>query len=350
MERMMDCLITEIQLQRARINENPSVETIYVGGGTPSMIPARFLEKIISTVRLAFDVIKQAEITLEANPEDLQDDVIAGWKKAGFNRVSLGIQSIQDDELHWMNRNHTAAEALAGIDRLITGGFSNLSADVIFGSHLCSDEALLSLVNRLIEKKIPHLSCYALTVEEKTWLHRQVRQSPEKSPDPETQHRQFYLLSDHLQAHGYGHYEISNYALPGMESQHNSHYWKKKAYWGMGPSAHGYNGSDRRWWNIANNALYMQSIESGIIPVEEELLTMGQQFNEAIMIGLRTAAGVSLQELHTIADDATMNHLLKQSKSYVEAGLLRITTDGFMQLTRAGKIRADGIAADLFTE
>ena len=347
---MINCLVQEIQLQRARINETQSIETIYVGGGTPSMVPAHFLDKIISTVRTAFDVTEQAEITLEANPEDLQAGVIDGWKHAGFNRISLGIQSIQDDELRWMNRNHTAADALNGIDNLIAGGFTNISADVIFGSHLGSDEALLTLVNRLIDKKIPHLSCYALTVEEKTGLHRQVRLSPEKSPDPETQHRQFYLLSDHLKAHGYNHYEISNYALPGMESRHNSNYWKKKPYLGIGPSAHGYNGSNRRWWNIANNALYMQSIESGIIPAEDELLSKAQQFNEAIMIGLRTAAGVSLHDLRIVADDKAIDDLLTRSQPYVEAGLLTMTNNGYIRLTRAGKIRADGIAADLFSD
>lgn len=347
---MMDCLVQDIQLQRVRINEKQSIETIYIGGGTPSMIPVPYLEKIINTVRSAFDVTDEAEITLEANPEDLQADVIAGWKRAGFNRISLGIQSIQEDELRWMNRNHTAADALTGIDRLLSGGFTNVSADVIFGSHLGSDEALLTLVNRLIDKKIPHLSCYALTVEEKTWLHRQVRLSPEKSPDPETQHRQFYLLMDHLQTHGYAHYEISNYALPGMESRHNSNYWNKKPYWGIGPSAHGYNGSNRRWWNIANNERYMQSIESGVIPAEEELLTAAQQFNETIMIGLRTAAGVSLQDLRTISDEKTIDELLIRSQPYEKATLLTITNRGYIQLTREGKIRADGIAADLFTD
>jgi oxygen-independent coproporphyrinogen-3 oxidase len=347
---MMNSLVQEILLQRERINETKTIDTIYVGGGTPSLVPVPYLEKIIGTIRTAFDLTDQAELTLEANPEDLQADAIAGWKQAGFNRISLGIQSIQEDELRWMNRNHTATDALDGIDRLMAGGFTNVSADVIFGSHLGSDEALLALIDRLIDKKIPHLSCYALTVEEKTGLYRQVKQAPEKSPDPETQHRQFYLLSDHLQAHGYEHYEISNYALPGMESRHNSNYWKKKPYWGVGPSAHGYNGSNRRWWNIANNERYMQSIESGVIPAEEELLTVAQQFNEAIMIGLRKATGVSLHELRDFADDTAIDALLKRSQLYVEAGLLTITNNGFLQLTRAGKIRADGIAADLFTD
>jgi oxygen-independent coproporphyrinogen-3 oxidase len=212
----------------------------------------------------------------------------------GINRLSLGIQSFDDAELKWMNRAHTAEDSRRSIHEIKAAGIHNFSVDVIFGSPLLQDEVLEKTMQLIIDEQITHISCYALTAEPKTALHKMIAVNKTTAPDPEIQARQFLLIADILQASGYEHYEISNYAKPGLRSKHNSSYWQGKAYHGFGAGAHAFNGKNKRRWNIANNALYIQQLKTGILPFEEETLSETQQLNEYVMTALRTAEGINL--------------------------------------------------------
>ena len=330
------------------IEENKEeIETIYFGGGTPSILDIKDLELIFSALHNKFTFNDTIEITLEANPDDINPIKLTLWKKAGINRLSIGIQSFIEEELVWMNRAHTAEESLQCIDEVIAAGFTNFSVDLIYGSPLLSNENWQKNVGIIIEKNIPHISCYALTVEPKTALDKMINQHKKAPVDSEKQAEQFLLLMSWMQQAGYEHYEISNFAKPVMRSKHNSSYWLGKNYYGFGPSAHAFDGK-RRQWNIANNALYIQSLKNGIIPFEEELLTVTQQLNEYIMISLRTIEGINLDIVKAKFGQDACNKLQKESKKWEQSGKL-ISKNENLLLTNEGKLFADGIAADLFS-
>ena len=269
------------------------IETLYFGGGTPSILDINDLQLLFTALRKKFIFSADTEITLEANPDDITPAKLKLWKQAGINRLSVGIQSFIEEELVWMNRAHTAAESLQCIDEIKQAGFTNFSVDLIYGSPLLSDEDWKRNVAIVIEKNIPHISCYALTVEPKTALDKMITQHKKAPVDAEKQAKQFLLLMEWMQTAGYEHYEISNFAKSGMRSKHNSSYWQGKKYYGFGPSAHAFDGKKRQW-NIANNALYIQSLKNNTIPFEAEILTSTQQLNEYIMTSLRTMEGLSL--------------------------------------------------------
>ena len=330
------------------IEENKEeIETIYFGGGTPSILDIKDIELLFSALRNKFNFNDTVEITIEANPDDINPQKLALWKEAGINRLSVGIQSFIEEELLWMNRAHTAKESLQCIDEIIAAGFTNFSVDLIYGSPLLSNEDWQKNVAIIIEKNIPHISCYALTVEPKTALDKMINQHKKAPVDVEKQAEQFLLLMDWMQQAGYEHYEISNFAKPGMRSKHNSSYWLGKNYYGFGPSAHAFDGKKRQW-NIANNALYIQSLKNGIIPFEEELLTLTQQLNEYIMISLRTMEGINLTIVKAKFGEEACNKLQKESKKWELGGKL-ISKNEKLFLTNEGKLFADGIAADLFS-
>jgi oxygen-independent coproporphyrinogen-3 oxidase len=343
-------LLKEIELfsEAEGSKEKEPIETIYFGGGTPSLLLTEEIQIIIEQVNKHFPVEPDAEITLEANPDDIIIQKLEGWKQAGVNRLSLGIQSFFEEDLQWMNRAHNAIQAVDNLKFALTR-FPNITIDLIYGTPDLTNEKWKQNVEKVIALNIPHLSCYALTVEPKTPLDKMIRLHQSPGVDSDKQSEQFLLLMQWLENAGYDHYEISNFAKPGHRSQHNSSYWQGKKYIGFGPSAHSFDGKTR-WWNVANNNLYIQSIHNNILPVEKEVLTTTQQMNEFIMISLRTMEGLELDKLQAIDPKAGIkDQILKQSKKYQERGLLEIIGNT-IRLTKEGKLMADGIASDLFVD
>jgi oxygen-independent coproporphyrinogen-3 oxidase len=322
------------------------INTIYFGGGTPSILNADELRLIFDALHKKFIISGDAEITLEANPDDINREKLAQWKNIGINRLSVGIQSFNEEELKWMNRAHNATDSLRCIEQISNEGFTNFSVDLIYGSPLLTNDDWKRNAEIIIEKKIPHISCYALTIEPKTALDKMIRLYKSVPVDHEKQADQFLLLMNWMKQAGYEHYEISNYALPGMRSKHNSSYWAGKTYYGFGPSAHSFDGKNRRW-NIANNALYIKSLKENNIPFEEETLTPVQHLNEYIMTSLRTSEGLDLNKVATEFGITQKNELIRKSNKYITGKKLLPTHTG-LNLTTEGKLFADGIAADLF--
>jgi len=338
-------LLKEIVLQKNYLQQD-RVSTIYFGGGTPSLLETEDLLQVLDCLCNSFDIDPQAEITLEANPDDITAERLAGWKKAGINRLSIGIQSFFEEDLLWMNRAHNARQAKNCIVLAHGAGFYNLSIDLIYGTPGLTDKNWEENLTTALGFDIPHMSCYALTVEPGTALQKMITQHKKEPVDPEKQARHFILLMDRLQQAGYEQYEISNFARPGYRSQHNSSYWEGKKYLGLGPSAHSFDGVSRQW-NIANNALYIQSLFQNTLPFEKERLTSVQRLNEYIMTSLRTQQGLDLMQVEKNFGLAVRQQLHKNSQKYL-SGQRMLANDHWLQLTREGKLFADGIAADLF--
>lgn len=336
---MLAAINKEIELTAA--DHQWPVNTIYWGGGTPSLLEAEEVSAILSTVRSVYHVDGGAEITLEANPDDLTEVKLKGWKDAGVNRLSIGVQSFFEEDLQWMNRAHNAVQAKEAL-KLALQYFDNITMDLIYGTPGLTNDKWQQNVATALALQIPHLSCYALTVEPRTPLDKLIRQHKKDDVNPDVQSEQFLLLMGWLRDAGYEHYEISNFAKPGFRSRHNSSYWQGRPYVGIGPSAHSFNGGERRW-NIANNQQYIESIEKGTLPTEKELLTPVQQQNESIMISLRTIEGISL---NSFSEEAAQQ-LLKVARKYIDRGLV-IHEPGRLRLTDEGKLYADGISADFF--
>ena len=322
------------------------IATIYFGGGTPSLITMDDIEFILADLRSLFKIQQDAEITLEANPDDITEQKLQDWKTLGINRLSIGVQSFFDEDLQWMNRVHNAAQASESILLAKQAGFENITIDLIYSLPGFTDERWQQNVETALELRIPHLSCYALTVEPNTALQKMIAVNKKENVDAEKQGRQFELLMQWMEATGYDHYEISNFSKPAFISKHNSSYWKGKPYIGLGPSAHSYNGFSRQW-NISNNTLYIDSINNKIVPYEEEILTPVQRLNEYIMTGLRTSEGISLKTLEALSDEATVFNILKDAQKFMQRNLIVIENDSIL-LNRKGKLFADGIASDLF--
>lgn len=337
---LVKALVKEISLQKDYLH-NERVETIYFGGGTPSLLNKEEVVLILNQVRRCFEVTANPEVTLETNPDDITEEKLTAWKEAGINRLSIGIQSFFEEDLQWMNRVHNAQQAKESL-RLAKKHFDNITIDLIYGTPGLTNEKWKQNVETAIELKMPHLSCYALTVEPKTPLDKLIRQKKKEEVNPDKQSEQFLLLMEWMEKAGYEHYEISNFALPGWRSRHNSAYWSGKHYLGIGPSAHSFNGTTRQW-NIANNNIYIESVRSGKVPFEKEELTATQQLNEYIMTALRTTEGIDLKKLGKDEADS----ILQKSKRYLEASLIK-QENHHLILTREGKLLADGIAAALF--
>ncbi len=346
-ESLLAALQKEITLTADAVKELHEVETIYFGGGTPSLLSPGEIENILETIREKYSVSDDAEITLEANPDDVSILNLQNWKTMGINRFSLGIQSFQENELRWMNRAHTANESLQSIDNIQAAGFQNFSVDLIYGSPLLTHEAFKQNINIVLKKNIPHVSAYALTVEPKTPLDIQIKKKTTAGIDEAHQAEQFDILVAALTGAGYEQYEISNFAKPGFRSKHNTSYWQGKPYFGFGPSAHSFDGKNKRHWNIANNALYIKSIEQSVVPYEEEVLTETQELNERIMISLRTMEGINLAEISKRFGEKNTGALREKAAKYLQNQKLT-TTANHIILSKEGKFFADGIAAELF--
>lgn len=344
---MIEAIAKEIKLTMAAKNEAATADTIYFGGGTPSLLSIAELQTLLQAIYENFVLVADAEITLEANPDDVFPENLAAWKAAGINRFSLGVQSFQDAELKWMNRAHNAGEALQSIDFIQQAGFNNFSVDLIYGSPLLTDEQLIENVNIILQKDIPHVSAYALTVEPRTALLHQIEKALLPRLDEAKQARQFTLVVEMLNVAGYEHYEISNFARPGFRSKHNSSYWKGTPYFGFGPSAHSYNGQNERKWNVANNIQYLHSLAENVIPHEAETLTEKDRVNERIMIALRTIEGLDLEKLETDFGKYYSDKVRDAAMPFIQSNKLQLYNASFI-LTPAGKFFADGIAANLF--
>lgn len=343
---LINALLKEIALTPF-YNNNNAIETVYFGGGTPSLLPAAQLKAVLDALQRKFTIHDTAEITLEANPDDISALQLATWRKMGINRLSIGVQSFFEEDLRWMNRAHNAEQSVNSIKQAQQAGFDDLTIDLIYGSPGLSDEKWQQNVQKAIELEIPHLSCYALTVEPKTALHNMIAKKKMPDTDAEQQARQFTQLAGWLQEAGYEHYEISNFSIPGKRSRHNSSYWQGKPYYGFGPSAHSFNGTDTRSWNIANNALYIQSLAQNIVPAEKEKLTITQRLNEYLMTSLRTMEGADLSYIRKGFGERFAERVLSSAQPYINNEKL-ILSNQRLVLTGTGKLFADGIAADLF--
>lgn len=340
----IEALLKEIRLQKNYLPPEP-VNTIYFGGGTPSLLTVEELSTILQALRNNFLVSPDAEITLEANPDDINEQKLNDWKQAGINRLSIGVQSFFEEDLRWMNRAHTAQQAIDNL-QLARQYFENMTIDLIYGTPTLPDEKWQHNVQYAISLDIPHVSCYALTVEPGTALASMINKHKTTDVNTDDQARQFLLLMDWMQAAGYEHYEISNFALPGKRSRHNSSYWQGASYLGLGPSAHSFNGTSRQW-NIANNPQYIQSLKDDKVPFEIETLTDTQRLNEYIMTSLRTVEGLDVKWVASRFGDKAAGQLEQAGKPFIESGKMQ-WQNGRLQLTRQGKLFADGMAAELF--
>lgn len=342
----INALLKEIKLRYEYIGDE-IIETVYFGGGTPSLLSKEELSSILTALKKQYKIDAYAEITLEANPDDIDKFKLSDWRSVGINRLSLGIQSFFDEDLRWMNRAHNAEQAIKAIGLAQEEGFNNITIDLIYGTPGLTDERWRKNVEIALELNIPHLSCYALTVEPSTALDKMIEQKKTPGVVPEQQAAQFLQLMNWLTNAGYEHYEISNFAKPGFRSRHNSSYWQGKKYLGLGPSAHSFNGSSRQW-NIANNALYIQGLKNERLEIETEELTPVQRLNEYIMISLRTMEGIDLQHLEKEFGSKEAERVNKLAAKYINTGKLTKSPTA-LQLTPEGKLFADGIASDLFS-
>jgi oxygen-independent coproporphyrinogen-3 oxidase len=341
---MVKALTKEADMEKKYLQDE-QINTLYLGGGTPSILEVSHLEFLISNLSKQYPVVSDAEITLEANPDDITTDKLKAWKDIGINRLSIGIQSFFEEELKWMNRAHNAQQAIGNL-QLARKKFENITIDLIYGSPLLTDEMWKQNVDRAVEFEIPPLSCYALTVEEKTPLYKLINTQKTADVDNEKQARQFLLLMQWLREKGYEHYEVSNFAKPGFRSRHNSSYWKGEKYLGLGPSAHSYNGTERRW-NVANNNLYLKGVNQNAPNRENEILTSTQKLNEFIMISLRTKEGMDLNRVEKEFGLKEKERIENQIEKFRARNLIHIN-NSFIQLTDQGMLRADGIASELF--
>lgn len=345
-DEMLRAMKTEILLRKDELQDR-TLKSLYFGGGTPSILSVDEISSLIDEVLRYFSFEKDIEITLEANPDDLDKNFLKQLSGTSVNRLSIGTQSFFEDDLKLMNRAHSASEAESSIKRAQDFGFENLSIDLIYGSPTSNLEIWKENLNKAIALEVPHISSYALTVEPKTALENWIAKGKVKSPKEEEQNREFYYLSDFLKDHGFEHYEVSNFAKSGFYSRHNSSYWKYREYLGIGPSAHSYNGFDIRSWNVANNQQYIKKLNDKLLAKEEEILSQEDQFNEMIMIGLRTIWGVDLTSLKSKFSDRVLEHFQTEIKPKLEEGIL-ITENGHLKIPEKHWFMADGIASDLF--
>ena len=346
---MVLALAKEIEL-RKNVFQDEIVETIYFGGGTPSILEVSDIKLLIDTVYQHFKVAENPEITIEANPDDLTlreepNNLFEELKTIGINRLSIGIQSFFEDDLQLMNRAHNSAEAKECLETA-TQYFDNISVDLIYGIPGMSNEKWLQNIKTALSFNIPHISSYALTVEPKTALHSFIQKGIIARPDDEVAQEHFQILVNKLSENDFIHYELSNFGKENYFSKNNSAYWLGKKYIGIGPSAHSYNGVSRSW-NVSNNSLYLKSISENKLPSEAEILSINDRYNEYIMTGLRTIWGVSLLKIKNDFGNSYLDYLMNQAQKNLDDNLIFIEND-ILKPTEKGKFLTDGIASDLF--
>lgn len=345
-EDLLQAMLREIEL-RASYLENTPITSIYFGGGTPSLLNAGEINRLVEKVSTHFDISSSAEITLEANPDDLNREKLTDLRQTPINRLSIGVQSFFQEDLLWMNRAHNAEEADSSIKRAQDQGYENMTCDLIYGYPLLTDEKWKSNMQQLIQLQVPHISSYSMTVESKTALDHQIRKGTSAPMNEEQSARQMLQLIDTLQRAGYEQYEISNFAHSGQYAKHNSNYWRGVHYLGIGPSAHSFNGHSRSW-NLANNAKYIAGIQSNKLALETEELSTMDRFNEYVMTRLRTKWGIDETQIKTGFGETYLEQLALNITPYVQHGEVLRSEEGVYTLSTSGKLLADQIAADLF--
>lgn len=342
-DEMIAALISEVHLRKNEINE--PVETIYFGGGTPSVLSTEEIDQILEPIFSLFNVIENPEITLEANPDDLSKDRIQQLAHSKINRLSIGIQSFYNEDLQMMNRAHNADEAWNSLVEA-TNYFDNISIDLIYGIPNMGLDRWKANVQKALDLGINHISTYALTVEPKTALASLIKKGKIAQPDDGNAHEHFLALIEMLENAGFIHYELSNFGKPNYFSKNNSAYWLGNKYVGIGPSAHSFNGTNRSW-NIANNSLYIQSIQKNELPNETENLRVQDRYNEYVMTGLRTIWGVSLDRIENEFGTNYKDYLLKEVQRFIDNEQLQLVNN-VLKTTVKGKFFCDGIASELF--
>jgi oxygen-independent coproporphyrinogen-3 oxidase len=326
--------------------ENEKIETIYFGGGSPSLLDADEIQKIIDTIHKNYNIGDLKEITIEANPDDLTEQKISAFKSTDINRFSIGVQSFFDEDLVWMNRAHNSQQADRAIKAAQDKGFEKITIDLIYGIPTLSDKNWKFNLDKAIELAIPHISAYGLTVEEKTPLHKLIKLNKKENVDESKSAFQMNMLMEALTAKGFEHYEISNFAKPNFYAVHNTNYWKGVPYLGIGPSAHSYKDNLRNW-NVANTQQYMNGIEEKLPVIENEFLTAEDIFNEWIMTGLRTQWGCNIAEAKNKFESTWINEMLNEAALYIANGKL-LLNENILTISKDGKLIADRIMSDLF--
>jgi oxygen-independent coproporphyrinogen-3 oxidase len=326
-----------------------TIDTIYFGGGTPSMLQIEEINQVISKIERLFELKNDAEITLEANPDDLNGDKLLALKnETPVNRLSVGVQSFNDADLQYLNRVHSAKQATHSIETALEVGFNNMTIDLIYGIPTLTDEQWRKNLDTFFAFGLPHLSSYALTVEPKTVLNTLIAKNKMQAVSEDQMVRHFEILLEKTRQHDFTHYEISNFAREGFYSKHNSIYWLGGHYLGVGPSAHSFNGVSRQW-NVAHMKQYIESEKTGTTVLEKEVLTKDQQFNEYVMTSIRTSWGCDAEHIRNVFGHMYVSHLDKAILPFIESG--RVAQKGnVFYLTNKGKLHADGIAAALFRE
>lgn len=338
-------MVAELE-QRHSYLEDKRIETIYFGGGTPSLLTEREGAVILEKIYRLYDVSRDAEITMECNPDDLSEEKLKELKRLEVNRLSIGLQSFNEEELVWMNRAHTARESEASVKRAQDRGFENITIDLIYGSKFSNSRNWKSTLDKAIGLDVKHISSYNLTIEEKTKLGHDFHKKKEAAIDDELSSEMFLEMIDRLGRNGFVHYEISNFGKEGFFSIHNSNYWKGRHYLGLGPSAHSFDGVSRQW-NVANNAAYIKKVNEGAGYFDKEVLNEKERFNEYMLIALRTMWGIDMAYLKAHFDDTLVKDFVAQVARFVEDGTV-ILKDHAYTLTEKGKLLADRIAGDLF--
>ena len=344
-KEMLEALEKEMLLRKSEL-KNEQIETIYLGGGTPSILSVAEIQTLLKAVYDNFEVVENPEITIEANPDDLSEEKIIQFSKTKINRLSIGIQSFFEDDLRFMNRAHTAEESKKCLETALKY-FDNITIDLIYGVPNMEKEKWLKNLETAFEFGISHISSYALTVEEKTALHSFIKKGKVKPLDDNLASDHFRMLVNETKKHGFVQYEISNFGKPDYFSKHNTSYWLGKKYLGIGPSAHSFDGTNRAW-NVSNNSKYIKALTSNEIPLEVETLTENDRFNEKIMTGLRTIWGVDLLKIKKEFGLTYYNQLLKNAKVLIQNEQLIIENNKTLLVTEKGKFFADGIASELF--
>lgn len=342
---LVNALVTEIQLQKDYL-QGENIRTIYLGGGTPSLLTPEELTFVLKSIRDEFSVNEDCEVTLEANPDDLSFPKLVSLKELGINRLSIGIQSFDDEVLKYLNRSHNSAAAVQSVQDARKAGFRNISIDLIYAIPSQSDKAWKRNITKALAVEPEHISAYSLTIEKQTVFGRWADKGKLKPSSEESAAVQMETLISMLEESGFLHYEISNFCKPGFVSRHNSSYWKQEKYLGLGPSAHSFNGVSRQY-NVSNNHIYIRSILEGKIPFESEVLSNADKVNEYIMTGLRTSWGVSISRLKNefgfdlLADQKEfVSNLLNRKLATIENDIFKLTT--------SGRLLADKISSDLF--
>lgn len=342
---LVDALCLELQLRKSELF-NEKIETVYFGGGTPSLLNLIEWNQVFSTLQKEYNILKSAEITVEANPDDLSEDYLRLLHSLGVNRLSIGIQSFYDDYLNWMNRAHNAKQSVECIKTAQKIGISNISIDLIYGIPTMPMNHWIETIDKAIDLKVPHISCYNLTVEPKTKLAHQIKIGSISPIDDEQSHLEYEVLCERLEKAGFVHYEISNFGKLGYFSAHNTSYWQGKNYIGIGPSAHSFNQKERKW-NISNNSKYIDQINKSVLPNTVEMLTPKDLFNEHLLIGLRTIWGCNLDYLKSFCNLRELQILITRLKKMETEGFIQFDSDLFYT-TNLGKSYADKLASDLF--